>query len=75
MRGASVAQGTNAGRLCQYWAMFVSSSRSGNVTAGKPANLVLEGAQNQREFLTTMAVFKHAHARGNRESFKEPFAP
>ena len=38
----------------------------GNITAGKPADLVLEGAlQNQREFLAAMAVLKHAHAGGN----------
>jgi hypothetical protein len=37
-----------------------------NIAAGKSADFVLEGAlQDQREFLTPVAVFKHAHAGGN----------
>src|SRR6185295_20373291 len=42
-----------------------------NVTAGKPADLVLESPlQNQRELLTTVAVFQHAHAGGNRKELQ-----
>ncbi len=43
----------------------------GNVTAGEPADLVLERAlQDQREFFTAMAVLKHGHAGGNGEQLQ-----